>query len=300
VGFVSAGDARIQVNGATVTFLVSGVQNTSTSTSATLRLELWAAANPPIPATVIGTVPKDFKLAQLTLGTLGSGQQFAGIKSPTLPLGSPPDGVWSYVLFLTEFTGAAANDGFTAADWVIELSGVTIGAPPPPAPPPTATAVAVEYYDAAWGTYFVTAFPAEVEALDGGAFGGAWQRTGETFSVWPEPPAGSAPMCRFLSAVFAPKSTHFYTYLAAECTALKASPAWVYEGVAFHVLATDVNGLCASGTTPLYRLYNNGMGGAPNHRYTTKVEILDAMLVAGWSFEGNGITKTFACVPAQG
>lgn len=33
-------------------------------------------------------------------------------------------------------------------------------------------------------------------------------------------------------------------------------------------------------------------------RYTTSVAILDQMLAAGWSFEGNGATKAFACVPA--
>ena len=295
--FLSDSGARIQVNGGTVVFSVSGIQNTSDFSSGTLRLELWAAAKPPVPATVIGTVPKDFKLAQLTLGTLGSGQQFTGIKSPALPLGTPPDGVWTYILFLTEYTAAASNDGFTAADWVIELSGVTIGNPPPPPPPASPTTMAVEYYNAAWGFYFITAFPEEIEALDGGAFDGAWRRTGETFSVWPQPSAGSAPMCRFFSDVFAPRSTHFYTDVAGECTALKANPAWAYEGIAFHVLAADGNGLCPSGTIPLYRLYNNGMGGAPNHRYTTSPRILDAMLAAGWSFEGNGITKTFACVP---
>jgi hypothetical protein len=39
------------------------------------------------------------------------------------------------------------------------------------------------------------------------------------------------------------------------------------------------------------KLYNNGMGGAPNHRYTTSVTILNQMIAAGWIFEGNGDTK---------
>ena len=296
VGFASDSGARIQVSPSTVVFSISGIQNSSDFSSGTLRLEVWAAATPPVPATVVGTVPGGYKLAQLTLGTLGAGQQFTNLKSPAIPLGTPPDGVWFYILFLTEFTGAGANDGFTVADWVIELSGVAIGAARPP--PPMPTGLAVEYYNAAWGFYFVTAFPAEIEALDGGAFNGAWQRTGEGFKVWPQPSAGLAPMCRFFSDVFAPKSTHFYTDLAAECGALKASPAWTFEGIAFYVLAADGNGACPGGTAPLYRLYNNGMGGAPNHRYTTSVAVLQAMLAAGWSFEGDGRTKAFACVPA--
>jgi hypothetical protein len=41
----------------------------------------------------------------------------------------------------------------------------------------------VEYHYVAWGYYFVTAFADEIAALDGGAFGGVWQRTGNDFKV---------------------------------------------------------------------------------------------------------------------
>ncbi|HEV3239049.1 MAG TPA: choice-of-anchor D domain-containing protein [Casimicrobiaceae bacterium] len=159
------------------------------------------------------------------------------------------------------------------------------------------TAQAVEYYYAAWNFYFETAFPAEIAALDGGAFGGLWQRTGQTFNVWPQSNPAAAPTCRFFSTAFAPKSSHFYTPFAAECATLMTSPAWQYEAIAFYIALADVNGLCASGTVPLYRLYNNGMGGAPNHRYTTDPAIFNQMRAAGWLFEGNGNTKVFACVP---
>ena len=40
---------------------------------------------------------------------------------------------------------------------------------------------------------------------------------------------------------------------------------------------------------PLYRLYNDGMGGAPNHRYTTSLTVRAAMIEAGWIPEGSGI-----------
>jgi hypothetical protein len=49
---------------------------------------------------------------------------------------------------------------------------------------------------------------------------------------------------------------------------------------------------------PLFRLYNNGLGGAPNHRYTTSMDVFNQQAAAGWTFEGNGDTKVFACVPA--
>jgi hypothetical protein len=168
--------------------------------------------------------------------------------------------------------------------------GLFIGGPPQ-------TAVAVEYYYAAWNFYFETAFADEIAALDGGAFGGLWRRTGQTFMVWPESNPSASPTCRFFSTAFAPKSSHFYTPFAAECAVVKTYPQWLYEGIAFYIQLADANGLCSGGTIPLYRLYNNGMGGAPNHRYTTSLTIFNQMVAAGWIFEGNGNTKIFACVP---
>ena len=159
------------------------------------------------------------------------------------------------------------------------------------------TAVAVEYYYADWDFYFETAFPDEIAALDGGAFGGVFKRTGQTFMVWPQTNPSAVPTCRFFSITFAPKSSHFYTPFAFECAIVKTYPQWQFENIAFYIKLADANGLCSGGTIPLYRLYNNGMGGAPNHRYTTSLTIFNQMVAAGWIFEGNGDTKVFACVP---
>ncbi len=148
-----------------------------------------------------------------------------------------------------------------------------------------------------WNSYFVTDSADEIAALDGGAFGGVWQRTGHTFKVWSDASGGALPTCRFFSTGFAPKSSHFYSPLTTECTTLETDPAWQYEGIAFYIKLADDNGLCATGTTSLYRLYNNGMGGAPDHRYTTSPIVLNQMLTAGWEFEGNINTMVFACVP---
>jgi hypothetical protein len=60
----------------------------------------------------------------------------------------------------------------------------------------------------------------------------------------------------------------------------------------------DAAGMCATGTVVLYRLYNNGLGGAPNHRYTTDPAVFAQMQALGWTFEGDGRTGAFACVPA--
>ena len=137
-----------------------------------------------------------------------------------------------------------------------------------------------------------------------GAFGGAWKRTGQTFHVWPlaSNPA-AVPTCHFFStAVFAPKSSHFYTPFASECQFVKTDPAdvaaWEFENIAFYIQLADANGLCGGGTIPLHRAFNNGTGGAPNHRYTTSLTILNQIIAAGWTFEGNGNTMVFACVPA--
>jgi len=159
------------------------------------------------------------------------------------------------------------------------------------------TQTAVEYYYSVWNFYFVTAFPDEIAALDGGAFGGAWKRTGQTFTVWTQAVNGALPTCRFFSTIFTPKSSHFYTPYAAECASLKANAGWQYEAIAFYLQLPDVNGNCPAGTSILYRLYNNGMGGAPNHRFTTDPATFDQMRAAGWIFEGNGLTGAFACVP---
>lgn len=156
---------------------------------------------------------------------------------------------------------------------------------------------AVEYYYADWNYYFVTAFPDEIAVLDGGAFGGVWKRTGQTFEVFDAGAPGVLPTCRFFSTAFAPRSSHFYTPFAAECDTVKANAAWQYESIAFHLALPGADGNCATGTVPLYRLYNDGMGGAPNHRYTTDRATFTQMQALGWTFEGDGRTGTFACVP---
>jgi uncharacterized delta-60 repeat protein len=167
--------------------------------------------------------------------------------------------------------------------------------------PANVVTVAVEYYYSDWNYYFVTAFQEEIATLDGGAFGGVWKRTGETFNVWPQPNPSASPTCRFFSIAFAPKSSHFYTPFPVECAGVKGSADWRFEGVVFYVeipagFGTG-NGSCPVGTVALYRAYNNGMGGAPNHRYTTNLVTLNTMLAQGWTFEGELNTEVFACVP---
>lgn len=153
---------------------------------------------------------------------------------------------------------------------------------------------AVEYYHAGFDHYFVTAILDEIAKLDNGTIVG-WTRTGRQFNVYPSGSAGAA-TCRFFSATFAPKSSHFYTPYAPECATVKASPAWQFEDEVFNVVLPAGDGSCPPTTVPLYRVYNNGQGGAPNHRYTTQTAVRTQMIGQGWVPEGMGI-GVIACVP---
>lgn len=163
------------------------------------------------------------------------------------------------------------------------------------------TGTAVEYYHAEFDHYFTTANTEEIAALDAGKFSG-WLRTGLTFPVATRAMNGRFPTCRFFSGdTFAPKSSHFYTHYPAECDLVSANRAWTFEknayAMGFPVDAGSGGGTCAEGTVPLYRAYNQGASGAPNHRYTTSSAVLDEMIAKGWVFEGEAGTRVFACVP---
>jgi hypothetical protein len=147
-------------------------------------------------------------------------------------------------------------------------------------PASAARVLAIEY---AGDHLFLTAHPDEIDALDSGAIPG-WQRTGVELWVHDAPEPGLVPVCRFYSTAFAPRSAHFYTADAAECVAVMSSPDWTYEGTAFFARLPDANGYCQTGSAPIYRWFNNGQGGVPNHRYTPYRT--HTPLLAGWTREG--------------
>jgi probable HAF family extracellular repeat protein len=167
---------------------------------------------------------------------------------------------------------------------------------PAPTPASPTKAQAIEYYYPAFDHYFVTADPNEISALDGGMFAG-WQRTGETFNVYSNALVGSASVCRFFSASFAPKSSHFYTPDAGECSIVNQNGGWSLEGDVMSAPVPDPSGNCPAGTQPVYRLYNNGQGAAPNHRYTTSLATRAQMMANGWIPEGYGLVGVIMCSP---
>ena len=149
---------------------------------------------------------------------------------------------------------------------------------------------AVEFYHAGIDHYFMTAYADEATSLDNKPEWG-WTRTGKTYNVWltqTAAPSNASPVCRFFG-VFAngTMGSHFYTVDATECAYIKGRLdwGWGYEGDAFYAIK-PTGGTCPSGTSPVYRAYNNGMGGAPNHRYMTTQAEVAAMVAQGWVSEG--------------
>jgi hypothetical protein len=202
----------------------------------------------------------------------------------------------SYMSLPSDGTHAIDRNGTPIPNVATNFAGQTASVQGGPTTPPDGR-TAVEYLYQAWNMYFVTSIPGEVTALDSGAFAG-WQRTGLQFNVYPADaaPAGASPVWRFFSTSFAPKSSHFYTALPVEYNALLVNADWQLEGQVFNIPVPALDGSCPASTIPVYRLYNNGMGGAPNHRFTTDATVRTQMIAAGWVPEGYGIGVGF-CSP---
>jgi len=174
-----------------------------------------------------------------------------------------------------------------------------VGGPAGPSP----TLTVVEYRHAAFDHYFITPVAGEIALLDAHAppFE-QWSRTGFSFNVYPNAgaPAGSVAICRFFNEHFSPKSSHFYAAHGFGCEATLAQfPDWFLEDdKLFNTMLPDATtGDCPAGTVPVYRMYNLGMGAAPNHRFVTSLAERQKMIGQGWVAEGAGIGVGM-CVPA--
>ncbi len=159
----------------------------------------------------------------------------------------------------------------------------------------SASVSAIEFYNLSLKHYFITADPGEAAAIDAGAAGSGWSRTGGGFKVAGAQAGGLAAVCRFYGSVRPGPNSHFFTADAGECSSLRALEAsttetqkkWHYEGIAFFA-AVPQNGVCASGSMPVYRYYNNGYarGEDSNHRLSSNAALRSAMEQDGWSYEG--------------
>jgi len=150
--------------------------------------------------------------------------------------------------------------------------------------PPRATTIG--YYNATLNHYFMTAFPEEAAALDAGTPVPGWTRTGDTFPAYAGNASSLSTVCRFFGTPGRGINSHFYTAFATECAIVKANPNWTFEADAFFVAQPAAAVQCPQQTRPVYRLYNNGLGGEPNHRYTTSWTVISTMQAQSWLLEG--------------
>jgi len=165
----------------------------------------------------------------------------------------------------------------------------------PTVPNPAGKVVAVEYYNHRLDHYFVSATPAEIDALDLGMPSG-WERTGLRFLAYVKHAPGTNPVCRF----YRPPSfgdSHFYSASPDECTATTAQHPvdWILESsTVFYIGLPDAAGACPAGTQPVWRFFNKA---TVNHRYTAEVVLRDQMRArpSVWVAEGYGPGQAVMC-----
>ena len=145
-----------------------------------------------------------------------------------------------------------------------------------------AAPMAVEFFNASLGHFFLTASKTEIAALDAGAFNGAWVRTGAAIKV-----GGTTAVCRFYGMPPKGPDSHFFTVNAAECQQVMSQyQAWTFENHAF-AMTPPVDGACPAWLVPVHRFYNNPSTGASmNHRYAIDAAVMQQMLAEGWIDEG--------------
>ncbi len=161
-----------------------------------------------------------------------------------------------------------------------------------PSPPAGWERIVTEFYRPAKDHFFITAEPAEAAMLAAGTPIAGWIPTGFAFKAWAAGAPYGIATCRFFGTPGIGPDSHFYTNDSAECALVRANPAWTYEGIAFNAFPV-VNGDCPADRIPVIRLYNNGMGGEANHRYTTSRSEIASTVANGWTVEG----PVFCAVP---
>ena len=175
----------------------------------------------------------------------------------------------------------------------------------PVIPPTTTTTPMIEFLHPGLNYYFMTSRAPEIAILDATP---PFVRTGQSFPVYASAVTGSHPVTRFYFdrvAVSGSRGSHFYTLVDAELIALIGlNPANATvpklpfsEGVdsfAFLPLVEGVGGTCASGQTPVFRLFRGSarFPDDPNHRFTTSAVIYNSFVAQGW--DGKGVKF---CVP---
>lgn len=200
----------------------------------------------------------------------------------TYPIGP----AWRTEALPDETSATSARDAFTAYAVCAVVAAAADG-------------TVVEFYNGTLDHYFITASPDEAAAIDLGAAGPGWTRTGATFGA-----GGDAAACRFYGSLSPGPNSHFYTINPTECHALRflqvTTPAsekrWNFENYGF-TSNRPIGGGCPAGTAPVYRAYNNGFarGIDSNHRITSDPAGIQQVVARGWVSEG-----IVMCAPVDG
>ncbi len=297
IGYAGGADLALPLTGSGVTVAPPPVGQLSMPVAVTLPNQTVGSVGAPFAVQVgnIGnaavavsaitlTNPAEFALASSTCASVAAGA------TCTLSFTFTPAGAGS------RSTSVNIVGNGVGSPQVLVLLGTGVAGGTPPPPPSDGAATAIEYFHAEFGHYFITAIADEIVKIDNGTFKG-WARTGRSFNVYPNAAAGLNPVCRFFSTAFGVKSSHFYTPFPTECSVVKGNPNWMFEAEVFHVAVPTVTGVCPANTVPVYRMYNNGQSGAPNHRYTTDLAVRAQMLAQGWIAEGEGTIGVIMCAP---
>lgn len=144
-----------------------------------------------------------------------------------------------------------------------------------------------EFYNEDLDHYFRTGNKGDAAIINKGGAGPGWFDTLDYFYAWSSSQGGALPVCRFYGTPGIGPNSHFYTADPAECAQVKLDRGWTYEGVAFFAMLPSATGLCPSGTTPIYRAYNNRwMFNDSNHKYTARYSDYVEIVAKGWNAEG--------------
>ena len=248
-------NAQISMPTATVSMSAARIRNESTTnTSGALRLRVFVT---PVP---LNDALSYYTIGETALNPLPPQGEYDNF-SATSPLSVPPDGVYYLNLGIFEQEAGCTTGGGFCLDYggTFTSQVQVIGG-------------AFFSYTPIRNDHGSRVLPRRVQPLfhhrrsernlqlDAGVFTG-WARTGRSFGIWKAAADGLSPVCRFFSASFAPLSSHFYTPFSTECAIVKTNNDWQFE-------ASPPISPCPTPTArarwgyPLYRLYNNGMGGS--------------------------------------
>jgi len=235
----------------------------------------------------IHTLPGPWRYTAARLsanGTLDASYADAGIAA--LDLGTPSEVLYGMALAPDGKLWLFGRSDLTTSDTALALARLL---------PDEITNPVVEFFNVNLNHYFITANPLEASAIDQGAAGPGWVRTGQSFRS-----GGPSKAARFYGNPATNPATgarrgpnsHFYSIDPAEIAYVKRDPGWLFESFEFNTWP-KANGSCPSGTQAVMRVYNNRYAvNDSNHRYLTSTAIYQQMLDAGWLPEG-----TVFCAP---